>query len=1562
MFADSEHRQPRLPQISMANGDSIMDTSMQLHCSQGPADSGEFRLKNPNTSKRHTVSLPSSPYQEGPSRSSLGGAGDTAAPKDMNMADSFPIEGRHASSTGPEGFNAPSSDSTLVEGPSLNGSAEWDWATFINAYAHGRWDPHKAPNRPRLAHFFPPERPAVQEPPKASTTPPRVDDAEALRMAPPKPVENKPNYTHQKRPSSGGMVAAKGARFHNLKAELPLKLSSSGHRSMNSYPSSSLKLSLGDKGMMPNPGLPNPELHTTVATMRWAAARVDISPLALPSPEHELTDPMRGIVSAVPGHHGMDSFEPSDHITTPGGSRRSRLSSFWQGTIDVDSQNFKIQSLPRKYTRLNPPPQSTSSSQHTSDTSGEIEEGTATKPRPVETSKSQLSVLAAQPPPASAPILEKAARELTEEGPDYFGNYKCPAVSNPAPRPLLANQLPEVQSTVSNPPLPTTDGSLSVPALPRRICLTRQTSSPLPTSLSPPDPRMPCGRVSTESIHTSKAGKSAKEENMYASLGYLAPPNPPEEWERRRALYKFNLWNTGPDPNFDRITHLVKLVFNTKGVIISLIDGNDQWCKSECGSMYSQGGLKSSGYPRTDALCGHAILQQGDDPTIVLDTHLDWRFAQNPLVTGPSRIRFYAGAPLRTQDGYNIGTLAIVDDVPREDFSPRQRHTLKEFAAIAMREMELWRDKIQLRIRDRIQSSMEEFTRECLEIDSPVPPTQGPSKSPPKGGTGSSMDRVYDHAAKLVERTLDVEGVFVMDVSHSDVVETMGSEGNVSVILHSGKPGSDMEKHQLTSKDYKELKDFFKKHPQGKISEGIIPPCFRPYMPTHIRYALIVPIFNVDKRPFALLCAYNSNIHTKRFLEGHELSYLRAIGVIILSAVLKRRMILADKAKSLFISNISHELRTPLHGILAAAELLSESPLNHSQMSFIQTVQACGTSLVETVNHVLDFTKLSGNSKAGGVENVIVRSTNDLSQLIEEAIDGSWIGYRARTAILGDSGIGSVYSPPTDESASYSDSQQWLQPHVETVIDIGYRKEGWLLKFEKGGIRRVLMNLFGNSLKFTTDGYVHVRLRLAPPKVDDPPNYVRVELAIEDTGKGISQNFLKNQLFHPFSQENPLQTGTGLGLAIVNSIVSSENVGGKVDVWSEEGVGTEIRVSFPAETSNDDARIAEAAQEMQSFKLDDPGAILPKVALLGFDSPHKGVQLLRNVLRTHITEWWEFDIVDDPKQGDIFIVNEDIGPIQAAIEARDNSHPFIILWAMRGNPTVLSVATDYERIGGICRILYKPNGPTKLRSTLKLCVHAVKMSKYHDGPPQSAFRRQGLGDDKDSGHGFVLRRNSDETTITSSAHKTMHRPTLPRSVTAHPSLSSLRNQISLSEASRSTVSVVEEEEMVPTSNSASPLPTIPVGPGGSILKSSIQSADVPTGTTRVLVVEDNSILRNLLIKWLIKKGYDYYEAVDGQAGVNAFTAHGPFNVALIDLSMPILDGFECTTQLRALEAKRNESGNKYPSAKILALTGMSSLEDKRKAFEAGFDGYLVKPVAFKTLDEMFQKLGIAHGS
>jgi hypothetical protein len=112
----------------------------------------------------------------------------------------------------------------------------------------------------------------------------------------------------------------------------------------------------------------------------------------------------------------------------------------------------------------------------------------------------------------------------------------------------------------------------TAPVAPSRVVSTRQTSSPLPN-------KTPGSSVEVSPLTRVEAGagRALKEEAMFLDLGYLAPPYPPDELERRRALYQFNLWNTGPDVNFERIEHLTKLVFSTKTVIISLIDGNEQY-------------------------------------------------------------------------------------------------------------------------------------------------------------------------------------------------------------------------------------------------------------------------------------------------------------------------------------------------------------------------------------------------------------------------------------------------------------------------------------------------------------------------------------------------------------------------------------------------------------------------------------------------------------------------------------------------------------------------------------------------------------------------------------------------------------------------------------------------------------------------------------------------------------------------------------------------------------------------------------------------------------------------
>lgn len=611
--------------------------------------------------------------------------------------------------------------------------------------------------------------------------------------------------------------------------------------------------------------------------------------------------------------------------------------------------------------------------------------------------------------------------------------------------------------------------------------------------------------------------------------------------------------------------------------------------------------------------------------------------------------------------------------------------------------------------------------------------------------------------------------------------------------------------------------------------------------------------------------------------------------------------------------------------------------------------------MVETVNHVLDFTKLSGNSKSGGVENVIVPTTVNLMQLVEEAVDGCWVGHRARQAIVGDTGIGSVYSPPEEEGAPLT----MRSNHVETVIEIGHRQQGWLLKCEKGGIRRVLMNLFGNSLKFTTDGYVHVGLRQLPRTDDLPPNKVKVELSVLDTGKGISHSFLKNHLFHPFSQENPLQTGTGLGLAIVHSIVRSESVDGKVDVWSDEGVGTEIKVTFPAELTDERSEVFGA--DMGSFKFDDcdrPAS----VSLVGFGHDHRGIQLLESVLKSYLTSWG-FEVREDGSDlGDILILNEEVDLVIHATEQHDTMRPFIVLSGSRGSPKVLSVASEHERIGGFCRILYKPGGPSRLRAALKLCVHALKIQS-RTPEANSSDRKEGLHLDpaidgitpSPSMSMISTRRNSEET-----GKFQMSRPTLPRSITAHPLQSPSWKGGSVNQERGTTGSSSEqipEEERTNESETSST--TINVGTGGTLLKSSVGTIQTRLSRFKILVVEDNSLLRSLLKQWLAKKGYEFRDAVDGRDGVKVYQQEGPFDVILLDLSMPVLDGIGATAEIRQYEASETNHNRHQHPTKILALTGMSSLEDKRRAFEAGVDGYLVKPVAFKTLDAMFHKLGIS---
>lgn len=130
-------------------------------------------------------------------------------------------------------------------------------------------------------------------------------------------------------------------------------------------------------------------------------------------------------------------------------------------------------------------------------------------------------------------------------------------------------------------------------------------------------------------------------------------------------------------------------------------------------------------------------------------------------------------------------------------------------------------------------------------------------------------------------------------------------------------------------------------------------------------------------------------------------------------------------------------------------------------------------------------------------------------------------------------------------------------PEVAVIIDIDY--ENYHFTTQPGAFRRVIMNLLGNALKYTSNGYVRVKLDVSEmedlhPGTSESTARSCVNLTITDTGKGISAEFLRSKLFTAFAQENSLSSGTGLGLSIVKSIVAL--LEGKIQVKSNVGQGT----------------------------------------------------------------------------------------------------------------------------------------------------------------------------------------------------------------------------------------------------------------------------------------------------------------------------------------------------------------------------------------------------------------------
>src|SRR5215813_7154244 len=182
------------------------------------------------------------------------------------------------------------------------------------------------------------------------------------------------------------------------------------------------------------------------------------------------------------------------------------------------------------------------------------------------------------------------------------------------------------------------------------------------------------------------------------------------EKKRLKVLWQYEVLDTVPEELFDDLTELAARICEAPIALISLVDENRQWFKSKVGLTIKE-------TSRDVSFCAHAIKQE--DLFIIPDATKDLRFANNPLVTSDPKIRFYAGAPLITPDGHALGTLCVIDKVPRE-LRPDQKQALRVLARHVMTQLELRRHSRELarahEERQQIQGELKKAHAELAKV------------------------------------------------------------------------------------------------------------------------------------------------------------------------------------------------------------------------------------------------------------------------------------------------------------------------------------------------------------------------------------------------------------------------------------------------------------------------------------------------------------------------------------------------------------------------------------------------------------------------------------------------------------------------------------------------------------------------------------------------------------------------------------------------------------------------------------------------------------------------------